>query len=85
MLKKIVIVFAFPLFLFSCEELSELSEELKVLKNNQDIILKQQTDLMQKIVSLEYLMLSMILIILMSCIRKFIMRLHRLSTLIIFI
>ena len=53
MFRKIFIVLAFPLFLFSCEELNELSEELNVLKNNQDLILKQQTDLMKKLASLE--------------------------------
>ena len=38
MFKKIFIVLSFPLFLFSCEEINELSEELKILKSNQDII-----------------------------------------------
>ena len=53
MFKKIIIVFAFPLCLFSCEEINELSEELKVLKGNQDLILKQQADLIKKLGSLE--------------------------------
>ena len=49
MFKKIFIVLSFPLFLFSCEEINELSEELKILKSNQDIILKQQSDLIKKL------------------------------------
>ena len=53
MFKKIIIVLSFPLFLFSCEEINELSEELKILKSNQDIILKQQSDLIKKLGSLE--------------------------------
>ena len=53
MFKKTFILLLFPLFLFSCEELNEVSEELKILKSNQDLILKQQADLIKKLASLE--------------------------------
>ena len=53
MFKKIFIIFVFPLFLFSCEELNQVSEELKVLKENQELLLKQQTSLIKKLASLE--------------------------------
>ena len=53
MFKKIFLILFLPLFLFSCEELNNVSEELKVLKENQDLLLKQQTDLIKKIALLQ--------------------------------
>ena len=53
MFKKLFVICIFPLFLFSCEELNEVSEELKVLKDNQSLLLKQQADLIKKLASLE--------------------------------
>ncbi len=53
MFKKIFLILFLPLFLFSCEELNNVSEELKVLKENQDLLLKQQADLIKKIALLQ--------------------------------
>ena len=36
MFKKIFLILTLPLFLFSCEDLNNVSEELKVLKENQN-------------------------------------------------
>ena len=47
------IILCFILFSYSCEDLNNLTEELKDLKNNQALMMKKQSEMIGKLTLLE--------------------------------
>tara|TARA_B100000029_G_C17510441_1_gene936045 strand:- start:1130 stop:1459 length:330 start_codon:yes stop_codon:yes gene_type:complete len=50
---KKILILTFVLFSFSCEDLSKISEEMKDLKNNQNLIMQKQSEVLKKLALLD--------------------------------
>ena len=50
---KKILILTIVLFSFSCEDLSKISEEMKDLKNNQNLIMQKQSEVLKKLALLD--------------------------------
>ena len=50
---KNVLILTIILFTFSCDDISKISEEIKNLKNNQNLMMQKQSELLKKLTVVE--------------------------------
>ena len=50
---KNIVLFSVILFSFSCEDLKQLSEQVKDIKNDQSLIMQRQTEIMKQLALLD--------------------------------
>ena len=50
---KNILILTIILFTFSCDDISKISEEIKDLKNNQNLMMQKQSELLKKLAVVE--------------------------------